>query len=74
MYDVYLNSCRNSEEKEITFGRGNWGVGQKNCCYPDWLSTGIKDFTYAKNKGKTEVKNLEWTCFPGEIGPFILGE
>lgn len=51
-YCEVLNSCGNSKEKEITFGRGNWGVGQKNCCYTDWLSTGIKDFTYAENKGK----------------------
>lgn len=59
--------------KRDRFWQGNWGVGQKNFSYADWLS-GIKDFAYAENKGKDKSKNLEWTCFPREIGPFILGE
>lgn len=70
----YLNSCGNSEEKEITFGRGNWGVGQKNFCYTDWLSTGIKDLPMLRIKGKISQEfrvdlfsKRNWPIYSGRV-------
>lgn len=57
----------------MTFGRGNWGVGQKNCCYTDWLSTGIKDFTYAENKGQDRSQEFRVDLFSKRNWPLYSG-